>query len=252
MADPGRAARRREDSVRRVLPWQNLHVGRTYSMTVIKALFATSCNACAFEGCEEQLTDPVWNQVKADIAHIRGENPTAARFDPAMIAADRNAFDNLMLLCPNCHRRIDRLEPDNYPPGRLMEMKRRHEERCSERWASDERLDQFTELLIAAVEPESSTIQSTPPPRLSVEFGGDDSVFVVNVGDTDAYAIRVLPSEVSSESWVPVGDPPARLSPGGRYRAGVTAKSLDSSGPFVLRLEWSDQTGGTYDGEFPY
>lgn len=51
-------------------------------LTTIKTLFALSCNRCAYPGCDLRLTDPAWGGVKADIAHIRGEKPGAARYAP--------------------------------------------------------------------------------------------------------------------------------------------------------------------------
>src|SRR4051812_16433756 len=68
-------------------------------LSTIKTLFAHSCNRCAFPGCDQRLTDPTWNGVRADIAHIRGEKPGAARYAPDMTDDERNPIDNLMLLC---------------------------------------------------------------------------------------------------------------------------------------------------------
>lgn len=216
-------------------------------MSTIKALFALSCNVCAM--CEERLTDPAWKQVKADIAHICGEKPGAARYDPSMTAEARNDFANLLLLCPNCHRRVDRLEPDKYPVERLGEIKARREEAChGTRWTSDERLDQVTELLLASSEAEAD--QRKPPPRLVIQSDGN-STFVANVGDSDAYHINVEALQ-GGEAWVPADTPPPRLSPGVRYRAGVVAKGPSSTGPFVLRLSWNDGDGASHDGEFPF
>jgi hypothetical protein len=156
-----------------------------------------------------------------------------------------------MLLCPNCHRLIDRLSPDDYPVERLTEIKQRHEERCSQRWASDNRLDEVTELLMAAVQSDSP--QAGPAPRLVVEQGERDSISVVNVSEAEAFDVQIRPAPGSSaNAWVSIGDAPARLSPGARFRAGASVKSLGDRGPFVLHVEWSDRDGNRYDGEFPY
>jgi hypothetical protein len=48
-------------------------------MTAVKTLFTYSRNICFFTGCEEQLTDPKWKMVNAEVAHINGENPGSAR-----------------------------------------------------------------------------------------------------------------------------------------------------------------------------
>jgi hypothetical protein len=87
------------------------------SLSVVKTLFALSGNICAFqderEACEQHLTNPAWKEVIADIAHIAGERPGSARFDPSMTDIERHSYENLMLLCPTHHRTIDRLGPDD-------------------------------------------------------------------------------------------------------------------------------------------
>lgn len=102
---------------------------------VVKTLFAHSNNVCAFSddrvACEEKLTDPRWPAVNAIICHIRGLHPGSARYDAAMADAERNHYDNLILLCPNHSRLIDDLEPDDYPPKALREMKERYERHAS-------------------------------------------------------------------------------------------------------------------------
>lgn len=45
-----------------------------------------------------------------------------------------------MLLCPNCHKRIDDLQPDAFTAELLMDMKERHLSHTSDAWRPDERL----------------------------------------------------------------------------------------------------------------
>lgn len=58
------------------------------------------------------------------IAHIRGHRPNAARHDPNQDPAERESYDNLIILCDACHKQIDDL-PESYPVERLLEWKRR-------------------------------------------------------------------------------------------------------------------------------
>lgn len=116
------------------------------TITTIKTLFAHSSNVCAMRVCEEHLTDPKWRQVKAEIAHIRGEKPGSARYDPDMTDTERHAYENLILLCPNCHTRIDHLEPDYYTVELLEEMKYEHAE--NRNWAPADRLHELTLMLV--------------------------------------------------------------------------------------------------------
>jgi hypothetical protein len=58
-----------------------------------------------------------------------------------------------MVLRPGCHKKIDRLAPDSYPPNRLQEIKRKHEER-SEVWATKADLDVIVTLVLASLREE--------------------------------------------------------------------------------------------------
>jgi hypothetical protein len=114
------------------------------SEPTVKTLFAHSSNICGFsdlergEYCEQRLTDPKWRKVRARICHIRGLLPTSARYDPAMTEHERNAYENLLLLCPNHHTLIDDLEPDRYTVAVLDQMKGRAERHASPpTWSSD-------------------------------------------------------------------------------------------------------------------
>lgn len=221
------------------------------SITVIKTLFALSCNRCAFPGCEERLTDPAWEQVNAQKAHICGERPAAPRYNDTMTPAEREAFANLMLMCPNHHRRIDYLVPDEYPVDVLREMKAHHETECERTsWApTDEQQEEFARFLLELEPP-----LPTPPtgtPRLVVEKD-DDAIEVVNVGDGDAVQIGVDPlDESAGGAFVRAGDAPDRLSPGARWRAGIHAATMADAGPHVVRLTWRGDDGASYSGDFP-
>ena len=119
------------------------------SATAVKTLFALSRNLCYFESCEEQLTDPAWKQVAAEIAHIKGEKPTSARYDAQQPEDERQSFHNLMLLCPRCHKLVDRLQPDEYPVDRLIDMKNKHlDHHAALDWCSDQEAAVFAHLAI--------------------------------------------------------------------------------------------------------
>jgi hypothetical protein len=227
---------------------------------VAKTLFALSGNVCAYDGCEEKLTDPSWTTVKADIAHICGDRPGAQRFDPSMTDAERDSFDNLILLCPNHHRMIDGLEPERHTVEMLREMKQRHESRWERAWASEDALWRFAALAVSPPTPEAQgqahppTISTGGVPRLVAELaelGSGDGVEVVNTGDADAYGIGLEPLPGMDNVWVARTSTPSRMSPGARWLAGSLSLSLADVGPYVVRLTWRDASGQAFDGEFP-
>jgi len=96
---------------------------------VQRLLWGVAAGRCEFEGCNKPLyrhevTDDPGNF--SEKAHIHAVSPKGSRYDPELI--DVNKFENLMLVCPMCHKVIDR-DPYKYTADYLFEMKRKHEER---------------------------------------------------------------------------------------------------------------------------
>lgn len=198
-----------------------------------------------------KLADPRWNEVLADVAHIHGVQPGSARYDTSMTDDDRRAFDNLILVCPNHHRLIDRLQPDDYPADMLRHWKANHEAHCAGTWTDEASLDRYS-LMLADALARAPSLGPAGMPRLLIENRDRDTIEVVNVGDADAVEIRIEPvDDKTAEAWVEAGGPPTRLSPGGRWRAGIHAASLGNAGPHVLRLLWKSESGMERSGEFP-
>src|SRR3989338_6837915 len=94
-----------------------------------RALCIPSGNRCAMPECHKVLvvskTENDRESIVAVMAHIKGENPTSARYDPNM-PDGRNSYENLILVCPNCHIVIDD-QPNTYTVEKLHEIKSKHE-----------------------------------------------------------------------------------------------------------------------------
>lgn len=121
--------------------------------SAVQALFAYSRNLCFFEGCDEKLTDPAWSDVNGEIVQISGDGPAVARFDPDEAAVDRQAYDNLLLLCPKHHKLVDRLAPSGFPPDVLRHMRTEHlRHATSGSWCSAEQAEDFARRAIAQFE----------------------------------------------------------------------------------------------------
>ncbi len=94
-----------------------------------KKLYALSGNHCSNPSCEAILVPegeiPDSHGQLGKIAHIRGANEGSARYDPRMTDDQRRSFDNLILLCPTCHEKIDDGQlRDDYPVKLLLGWKR--------------------------------------------------------------------------------------------------------------------------------
>lgn len=95
-----------------------------------KELCLKSGNRCAIPNCHQLLVidDPGndKNSIVAVMAHIKGENPGAARYDPTLPEKERNTYKNLIVVCPTCHKVIDDQE-NIYTVEYLLKVKQDHE-----------------------------------------------------------------------------------------------------------------------------
>lgn len=88
-----------------------------------------SGGVCAFPKCGKHLTYEATNGADTyvgEAAHIRGEKPTAARYDPTMTDDERDSVGNLIYLCTDHHTIIDKV-PDDWPTAALQTLKEDHE-----------------------------------------------------------------------------------------------------------------------------
>lgn len=90
-----------------------------------RILHTKSGNCCAM--CGIILVDEA-NVCIGENAHIYGEKPTAARYNPNLSSDFVNSEENLIFLCCNCHKIIDS-NPDQYSADTLLELKKNHEQK---------------------------------------------------------------------------------------------------------------------------
>lgn len=102
-----------------------------------KAIWGGAAKRCSYrsslseEPCRKDLVSKSTSTddavILGEMAHIEGENPGAARYRETMTDEERNGYPNLILLCPDHHRLVDR-QVNTYTVARLREMKKAHEE----------------------------------------------------------------------------------------------------------------------------
>jgi len=84
---------------------------RHYSPQTLKVLWGRAAARCAVPECRIDLIadatrhDPI--VVIGDIAHIEASSDKGPRANRKLLAKDRDSYDNLILLCKNCHFRFD-------------------------------------------------------------------------------------------------------------------------------------------------
>ena len=59
------------------------------------------------------------------MAHVFAANDGGPRANPTLSTAERGAFENLVVLCANCHTMVDKA-PDAYPDELMLRWKREH------------------------------------------------------------------------------------------------------------------------------
>lgn len=101
-------------------------------------LWAISGGRCEYDGCNEVLYTDILTKKHynaAYIAHIVADSPDGPRGDTERSPLLANNISNLMLLCDKHHRLIDKEDVEGHPEYRLLEMKKKHEERIARQTA---------------------------------------------------------------------------------------------------------------------
>ncbi len=90
---------------------------RSYSDRTLKQLWGRAAGRCALPNCRVELLvdatdfDPV--VVIGDIAHIEASSSSGPRANTSKSRKERDEYENLILLCKNCHARIDGQKKSN-------------------------------------------------------------------------------------------------------------------------------------------
>lgn len=148
-------------------------------------LCTQSGNRCALPNCRAILVKDATKidnaSLIAEAAHIKGENPSSARFDASMTVEERNSYENLILLCPSCHTKIDK-QPSVYPVELLQRYKAEHEAWIIESTNNEvinisfSELDIITKYLIATTNTISDSLTLIAPTAKIVKNGLSNSI----------------------------------------------------------------------------
>ena len=97
---------------------------KTVSEKDKKVLYSMSGASCAKCRCPiiKKRSDGSRYHI-SEIAHIRGKDKKALRYDSRLTPEEINDESNLIVLCPNCHKIIDKNQ-DDYPVEKIVEIKK--------------------------------------------------------------------------------------------------------------------------------
>lgn len=95
-------------------------------------LFADSGGYCQRPECSSRLfVDTASKNIHlAEMAHIIAASGTGPRGNATVRQKDKGTYDNLILLCANCHTTIDKA-PADFPDALIRKWKRKHVERIA-------------------------------------------------------------------------------------------------------------------------
>lgn len=131
-----------------------------YKEKTIKKLFALSGNLCAFPDSSSPVIDKESGSIVAEICHIKARNPEGARYDEFQSDEQRNAFENLVLMCGSHHKVIDD-NPEKYTVELLQKIKNNHMLQHLNDEISDEDETKAVKILIEMAGGISSSIVSS-------------------------------------------------------------------------------------------
>ena len=107
---------------------------RQYKRSTVRRLDTLSSNECTDPECNRKLIAKDGETIVSKICHIEAANKYGPRFNSEMNDDDRRHFDNLILLCDECHNIIDNPEnEDKYPVSLLQSWKKMHENKSQQR-----------------------------------------------------------------------------------------------------------------------
>jgi len=103
---------------------------RDYTRTTLRRLDSLAGNQCSAPDCTKPLMAKDGISIISKICHIEAASKEGPRWNLNMTDDERRGFDNLILLCDECHTIIDNKENESeYPAPLLKQWKKDHEER---------------------------------------------------------------------------------------------------------------------------
>lgn len=130
-----------------------------YTEPTLKKLFALAGNECAFPNCENPVFDTTEGSLVGQICHIKGRSPGGPRYNPTQTEAERNGYENLLVMC-GAHNKIvdDSDNVERYPVELLRAFKHAHESRSHNTTAKGNLVEQ----IVARLRPEVPSVLLTP------------------------------------------------------------------------------------------
>lgn len=106
---------------------------RDYTRKTLRRLDTLSCNECACPKCNKKFIGWDEETLISKICHIEAAEANGPRYNIKMSDDDRRSFDNLILLCDECHSIVDNPANTNtYTVALLKKWKSDHDSKAME------------------------------------------------------------------------------------------------------------------------
>ncbi len=103
-------------------------LARKYTRTTIRRLDTLAGNQCSKPDCSKPLITKDKSSIISKICHIEAASAGGTRYNQSMTDEERRHFNNLILLCDECHTTIDNKQNEHlYTVVLLKEWKKNHE-----------------------------------------------------------------------------------------------------------------------------
>jgi hypothetical protein len=100
---------------------------RAYKPNDVKKLFALSGNECSCPSCTNKIVARDDKSIVGKICHIEAASSDGPRYNSKQTNDERRSYDNLILLCDECHTIIDNKKNERvYSVELLKEWKKKH------------------------------------------------------------------------------------------------------------------------------
>jgi len=139
---------------------------RKYKPSTVKRLHALSGNQCAAPNCTRELIARDGETIVSKICHIEAASADGARWNADMDDDQRRHFDNLILLCDECHCIIDNKENETkYPVALLKQWKKQHKSTMTYSYLN-QRPSLLNKIITAISEIELDAKEEASPPNV--------------------------------------------------------------------------------------
>lgn len=180
---------------------------RKYKIEDTIQLWVKAGGRCEFPGCneyllEDDLTKHVYNL--AELAHIVGvsKNAKSPRGQDSKKISERDLESNLMLLCSNCHTRIDKAKLiDKFPKELLLEYKKKHEDRIYYLTGLDDDKKSLVLRMSNRVREHSISISTEDIRETLLKNSDRYPYYLSGKGNTIEIDLSVLPHKINNSYW---------------------------------------------------